>query len=755
MHEQTPPPPSPGASKPVSPLRNWLGSHVFTRKHEIEQLKDRLAQQEDQIRLLHASVEMGPVRSSHLALLKEITQALESILDRPVSAQLVVNAIQSVFANELVAIYSYENEKEEFSVLAVAGDSRRFPPPGYHQPLNEGLMGRAVKARKSIIARDLHNETTAEADDLPGIQSQVLVPLNRNGAQKGVLILDSTASDRFDPLDVAALEIVADQLANAWERAAYNQRFTDQIQAGITLSSSFDTSDLVRQIAETVVRSLEAQFAFVTLLDKAGNFTHTDHLGNAPLLLKALRNDPENDLLIQATLKSERVIRIRDIRNFDLTAHLKAAHAEHTNLLAFPLRSHQLAIGAVLAFGKAGETSFSDSDESLANLLAMQAGAAVENSRLYQELNSSLQTATLLYQLSIRVIQAEDLQRAAEAIVEATFNLGSALLAGIVLLSPDQQVQTKVTVDSDGKQVGSSYPSHLVNEAVRSGQTVVLAEDYGGCKICVPLQTSQQIYGALWLDFPERYAYTARYADSLQTLANQATIALERSILSVQTREQTQELKSTYEQLETTYDQTLFALTSALDARDHETEGHSKRVGEIARRLGKELGLNAKQLKALERGGLLHDIGKIGIGDRVLLKTGPLSSEEWQMMRLHPEIGARIVEKVPFLSDTMAIVRYHHERWDGSGYPIGLKGEEIPVLARIFAVADMFDALTSDRPYRKKVSRAEAVEILHGESGKLQDPEVVSVFIRLLADGSIEDILQQTQAATPGTGQAR
>jgi len=178
---------------------------------------------------------------------------------------------------------------------------------------------------------------------------------------------------------------------------------------------------------------------------------------------------------------------------------------------------------------------------------------------------------------------------------------------------------------------------------------------------------------------------------------------------------------------------------SALDARDRETEGHSTRVSRLACRLGEEIGLNGQQLKALERGALLHDIGKIGISDTILHKPGKLTDEEWKIMRIHPDIGARIVEGIPFLEETLPVIRYHHERWDGSGYPIGLKNSNIPVQARIFAVADVFDALTTTRSYRNKSSLEEVIRYLKEQSGLLFDPSIIEALARLpyneLTDG--------------------
>ncbi|HEV2251140.1 MAG TPA: HD-GYP domain-containing protein, partial [Candidatus Limnocylindria bacterium] len=152
---------------------------------------------------------------------------------------------------------------------------------------------------------------------------------------------------------------------------------------------------------------------------------------------------------------------------------------------------------------------------------------------------------------------------------------------------------------------------------------------------------------------------------------------------------------------ERAYDATLAALSSALDVRDTETEGHARRVVRYMELIADGLGVPVDQHATLRRGALLHDIGKIGVPDHILRKPGPLSENEWYTMKTHPDLGARIIANVPFLEEVAVIIRAHHERWDGNGYPEGLAGEQIPLGARIFAVADSFDAMTSDRPYRR------------------------------------------------------
>ena len=182
-------------------------------------------------------------------------------------------------------------------------------------------------------------------------------------------------------------------------------------------------------------------------------------------------------------------------------------------------------------------------------------------------------------------------------------------------------------------------------------------------------------------------------------------------------------------------EQMLFAIARAVEARDEGTGDHCDRLSHLAARLGERLGLDAESIKALRRAGYLHDIGKIGIPDAVLLKPGKLTDEEWVVMRTHVEIGVGICSPLRTFRSVLPIIRHHHERRDGTGYPDKLKGEEIPLLARVFQVVDVFDALTNDRPYRKALPDADAVAVLRSETARgWWDQEIVGAFAELILE---------------------
>jgi len=212
--------------------------------------------------------------------------------------------------------------------------------------------------------------------------------------------------------------------------------------------------------------------------------------------------------------------------------------------------------------------------------------------------------------------------------------------------------------------------------------------------------------------------------------------------------ERTRQLSKAYQEIETTYDETLQALGAALDLRDAATGGHSNRVTHYALKIAEVVGISAERLRELSRGAYLHDIGKIGIPDGILLKEGRLTKEEEAVMQTHVLLGYQFVCRIAFLAPAAAIVRAHHERYDGAGYPNHLRGEDIPLGARIFAVADTFDAMTSDRPYRRALSFETAFEEIRSQSGRQFDPPVVSAFLSI-PDQTLRGI-QRESHAKPG-----
>jgi PAS domain S-box-containing protein/putative nucleotidyltransferase with HDIG domain len=251
------------------------------------------------------------------------------------------------------------------------------------------------------------------------------------------------------------------------------------------------------------------------------------------------------------------------------------------------------------------------------------------------------------------------------------------------------------------------------------------------CYYGVPLIAKGQVKGVLEVYHRAPLEPDPEWFDFLNALAGRAAIAIENSTLF-------ESLQQSNSELALAYDATIEGWSRALDLRDKETEGHTQRVTELTVKLARAFGLGAAELVQVRWGSLLHDIGKMGVPDGILLKPGPLTDEEWVAMKKHPTFAHEMLAPIRYLQLALDIPYCHHEKWDGTGYPQGLKGAQIPLVARIFAVVDVWDALNSDRPYRAAWTEARAREHIRTSSGTYFDPQVVDVFMKLSAGVSIK-----------------
>jgi putative nucleotidyltransferase with HDIG domain len=260
--------------------------------------------------------------------------------------------------------------------------------------------------------------------------------------------------------------------------------------------------------------------------------------------------------------------------------------------------------------------------------------------------------------------------------------------------------------------------------------------------VCVPLHSADGVIGAIAVGSRDREArFTGDDVRLLSTIANHLTVAIGNTEL--------------YASLQEAYLATVRSLAAAVDAKEPYMRGHSERVAVYARATAERLGLSHDQRTALEMAAYLHDIGKIGIRGQILRKPGPLDEEEIRTMRHHPLIGANILRPVVFPWPIAAVVRHHHERYDGSGYPAGLRGEEIPILARVLSVADAYEAMVSDRPYRKSVSSDDAVAELRRCAGTYFDPRVVEALAQVLEESDVIDLQTDPTGAEVDRYEAR
>ncbi|MEF9475952.1 MAG: HD domain-containing protein [Candidatus Mariimomonas ferrooxydans] len=240
----------------------------------------------------------------------------------------------------------------------------------------------------------------------------------------------------------------------------------------------------------------------------------------------------------------------------------------------------------------------------------------------------------------------------------------------------------------------------------------------------VPLIVKEQIKGVLELFHRAPLGSDPEWLEFLETIANQAAIAIDNATLF-------DEIQSSNIELTQAYDSTIEGWSRALDLRDKETKGHTQRVAVKTLSLACEIGVKEEDLQHMRRGALLHDMGKMGIPDSILLKPGPLTDKERKIMKRHPEYAYEMLHPIEYLRPALDIPYYHHERWDGTGYPKGLKGKEIPIAARVFAVVDVWDALLSKRSYRSAWPKEKTLEHIKSQSATHFDPKVLEVFLKI------------------------
>jgi HD-GYP domain-containing protein (c-di-GMP phosphodiesterase class II) len=393
-------------------------------------------------------------------------------------------------------------------------------------------------------------------------------------------------------------------------------------------------------------------------------------------------------------------------------------------------------LGTLLVANKIGENDFSDADRVLVTALAGHAAVAIQNAQLYEQQRRNNERQRLLEQISRHLQQTldtevliplilEEVNKAIEAEAQSLWLLNNetGLIVCTYATGPGGEAIKKVTVPLGKGIVGSSVERQtaiIIEDAQHDDRLFKDADKQTGFStrslMCVPLVRQGKSIGAIEAVNKQHGGLFGKAdLELLRSIADSAALSIENARL--------------YADLSASYDSTLDALTAALDLRDRETEGHSRRVVEYTARLARQMGLPEPEIRSICRGALIHDIGKIGVPDAILLKPGLLDPDERRIIEKHPQAGYEMLLGVPYLAEEIPIVLAHQEHYDGTGYPFGLKGDQIPLGARLFAIADTFDALTSDRPYRHGRSCEAALAIIAQEAGRQFDPLAVAAVL--------------------------
>jgi putative nucleotidyltransferase with HDIG domain len=411
--------------------------------------------------------------------------------------------------------------------------------------------------------------------------------------------------------------------------------------------------------------------------------------------------------------------------------------------LFIPIKVLDVLVGIFLVGGKRSEQAYTMEDILTLTTVANQTAVAIENARLYTSEQTRLQEMDTLYNMAQELVTTDNFSQVVSIVAEHAVNSVQTSFAQIITREENGDYITRAVHPPEfaytEEILGQKEPlvaEHFFNWILQEDQSVVLhrrdpnlhpeernAIFFGDIQeICLaPLKGVEEYIGLLILGDDNKKgqeAFSSTKLRLIEVIADYATSAIQRALL--------------HQRLEDTFLETIVALANAVDARDAYTGDHSQRMADLSTKIGQVMGLPMDEIEALHWASILHDIGKIGVPDEILNKKGPLNKEEWVIMKEHPEMGAEIVAPVKYLQSVSPIIRAHHEKFDGSGYPYGLAGEDIPLGARILAVVDAYIAIRDERIYSKSHTHEEAIAELRRSTGTHFDPEIVDIFCKTI-----------------------
>jgi HD-GYP domain-containing protein (c-di-GMP phosphodiesterase class II) len=524
------------------------------------------------------------------------------------------------------------------------------------------------------------------------------------------------------------------------------------------LNSHLDLDSLLQSICEEAARALDTPVALVALYDNKLNALRiTTGVGIPMEIIQSMTPIP----LEKADSWLTEFGSIPDLPNsdrFSPSPTLEIFRSLQLTSLSFAIMEHEgEIIGGLSTFAQGNEhRHFGEDELLLLQGIARQAALAIINTRLFKDARRRLEHLQALRAIDLAIISNRDIRDTLDVLLEQ-ITRQLRVDAAVILLMDEYRQQLEYGASrgfrtatlrftrlrlGDGVAGRAALENKLVHipDLRTDPQTLAFASSLSlegfVSYYAAPLFAQGKMHGVLEIFHRSALDPDTEWLSFLEALAGQAAIAIENTSLL-------QDLQRTNEELSKAYDSTIEGWSHALDLRDKETEGHTQRVTEMTIELARQFGFSEAELVHIRRGALLHDIGKMGVPDRILLKEGKLTEEEWQVMRKHPGFAHEMLLPIHYLRPALDIPYCHHEKWDGTGYPRGLKGEEIPLTARIFAVVDVWDALTSDRPYRPAWTRQRALAHIRASAGSHFDPQVVEAFVQLLER---KGILQNTTA---------
>jgi PAS domain S-box-containing protein len=604
-----------------------------------------------------------------------------------------------------------------------------------------------------LIIEDCEKDSRfANWGNIKNVRGWMGVPLISRGQVIGYITLDSLTPGAFTQSDAVVAQTFAHQAATSLENSrlfSETKQRLDELEivsrVSFALRAARDVQEMLPILLDEIKANMVTDSAAIWLYDGENN------LLEAKAASGQFKNLPKSDFkpgegIIGTVYSSEMVYVTSNVANEQFTHAVNAKFfGEGWSSIAVPIRTANETIGA-LAVALSAPQKIKSHQTRLVTTLAEIAGNAIYRSNLYERSEEQIQRLTTLRELDTAIASSLDLRITLSILTEHLIKKMGVSAVTILVFNPGSQIFESYAASGFKHRENTRAPLNIgdeltgqillsrgaffiedLNEENNPFQFKSLKSEQFTSYYAIPLFSKGTTRGILETYFRKHFSPSTDWLDFLHTLAEQAVIAIDNAQLF-------ENLQHTNQELSLAYDTTLEGWGKALELRDKETQGHTSRVTDLTLKLARLMNIPGSELLHIRRGSLLHDIGKMGVPDNILHKNGDLTEGECFEMRKHPQYAYDMLYPIEYLRPALDIVYCHHEWWDGSGYPRGLKGEEIPLSARIFAVIDVWDALSSDRPYRKAWQSKKILEYIHSLSGKQFDPQVLEVFFRMIAN---------------------
>ena len=668
-------------------------------------------------------------RARKLTLIHRAACSLNAIDEPDAMVDNILALAQKALGFDAVAVLTPDRGGKDLTVVSAINHGDVV---GLKVPIGEGFVGEMFVTGKAGIIEDV-TKYENYIQGTPGARCEMAVPLSLDGEIIGIIDAESMEPGAFGPDDLKLFRVFGSQAATALNNArmirtleARSQRLKALNQAAKALNSIHDPSEILDLILKTACDALDIEQCALLLKDQDEEdlvlhaaIGYGDALGTRVPMGEGATGKAAVEgrtVLIEDTADSDDYIAVPG---------KKQARSE----MAAPLTILGETIG-VLDTESPVPYSFDEQDVELFSAFAAQAAVAIHNARLIKGLEDANQ------KLGENVAEMKrlnnELENYAKQIAEANQSLEWQIKQLTTLHEAGRAVTSSLDLDTTlhtilsmtSKIVGSTAGAiKLIDDEtkelrIKAEEGKIMEGSGARAVLDLPLRIGNKTIGVFELMREAKEALDDDERQMLETMASQAAIAIENARL--------------FENTQRVYYETLKSLAGALEARDDYTRGHSERVADISKRIALGLELPEREVDKIHNAALLHDIGKIGIRDEVLLAPRALTKEERHVIEQHPSFGNSILMPLKFLGEIREYVRHHHERWDGSGYPDGRAGTDIPLASRIIAVADTFDAMTSTRPYRSALSYDTAIEEITKSAGTQFDPDVVTSFLQII-----------------------